>query len=301
MLDKTTFKNLSRACLPPATAQFLRRATCRLDYRRQMRRCRTAFLRYGERYPQPLLFVAGLPKSGTTWLKKMLSSYPGFHEVIVPEATLYELDTGGSHDFEFPEDLFKRFDGRLVVLKMHAHGSPRNKRLLREAGLPHVVLYRDLRDVAVSHYFYVRRTPWHPEYARYAPLSVEEGLMIFAETLLPDFVAWVRSWHESEVEGGRLIIRYEDLVADTERIFGRVAAHFGLDHAPETIRTVVEAHRFDRMSGGRRQGIQDAGSFFRKGIAGDWRNHFTEPVKAAFKEHGGDFWVAYGYERDSNW
>ena len=301
MMDKARIKDLTRTYLPPAAARGLRRATCRVDYRRQMRRCRAAFLRYGERYPHPLLFVAGLPKSGTTWLKKMLASYPGFHEVIVPEATLYELDTGGSHDFEFPEDLFTRFEGRLAVLKMHAHGSPHNTRLLREAGLPYVALYRDLRDVAVSHYFYVRRTPWHPEYARYTPLSVEEGLMTFAETLLPDFVAWVRSWHENGDRERRLIIRYEDLVADTERVFGSVAAHFGLDHAPETIRAVVEAHRFDRMSGGRRQGIQDAGSFFRKGVAGDWRNHFTEPVKAAFKERGGDFWVAFGYERDEDW
>jgi hypothetical protein len=39
----------------------------------------------------------------------------------------------------------------------------------------------------------------------------------------------------------------------------------------------------------------------RKGIAGDWRNVFTERDKAIFKEEAGGLLIKLGYERDSNW
>ncbi len=32
------------------------------------------------------------------------------------------------------------------------------------ADVKYVIMYRDLRDVAVSHYYYAKQTPWHPEY-----------------------------------------------------------------------------------------------------------------------------------------
>ena len=31
------------------------------------------------RYPQNVIFIAGLPKSGSTWLRDMFSSLSGFH------------------------------------------------------------------------------------------------------------------------------------------------------------------------------------------------------------------------------
>jgi hypothetical protein len=37
------------------------------------------------------------------------------------------------------------------------------------------------------------------------------------------------------------------------------------------------------------------------GIAGDWRHHFSERVKKAFKARYGGILVATGYERDLDW
>ena len=39
----------------------------------------------------------------------------------------------------------------------------------------------------------------------------------------------------------------------------------------------------------------------RKGIAGDWRNHFSDELKGDFKERWGDLLIATGYERDLDW
>jgi hypothetical protein len=40
---------------------------------------------------------------------------------------------------------------------------------------------------------------------------------------------------------------------------------------------------------------------FRKGAIGDWRNHFGEEHRAAFKELAGPQLIALGYERDLDW
>jgi hypothetical protein len=250
---------------------------------------------------QRILFIAGLPKSGTTWLKKMLTSYPGFNEILIPDITFYELANIGSHDYDLPEDMFSRFKNMLVVTKMHVHGSPHNARLLQEAGVKYVVLYRDLRDVAVSHYFYVRQTPWHPEYPVYSRLSLHEGLALFGVRLLPEFVAWVRSWDKNRDPSLSLMFRYEDMLEDTVGSMTRVAEHFELDSSPETVGKIVDAHSFKRLSGGRKQGQENKESFFRKGKSGDWKNHFTPELRAMYREVAGDFLIEFGYEQDYDW
>jgi len=299
--NKNILKRWSRSWLPAPIAQAARRMTCRWDYGRQLRVARDNFREYGYLYSTPLLFVAGLPKSGTTWLKRMLTSFPGFSEILVPEATLYEMNTGGSHDFDVPEDLFARLDGALAVLKMHVHGSDHNIRILKDAGIPYVVLYRDLRDVAISHYYYVRRTPWHPGYQKYKLLSFEEGIRCFADTLLPQFAYWIRTWQENMDTARSIEVRYEDLVSDTEEVFKRIARLYSLDSSSQVIRRIVEMNRFENLTGGRKKGMENADSFFRKGIVGDWISQFPESLKDIFKESIGDFLVETGYEKNLDW
>ena len=40
--------------------------------------------------------------------------------------------------------------------------------------------------------------------------------------------------------------------------------------------------------GGRTQGEEASSSFYRKGIAGDWKNHFSEEDRRVFKEEAGE-------------
>lgn len=287
--------------LPPRVARGAKRIAVYPRYFHQARASRRGFREFGRLYPQKLLFVAGLPKSGTTWLERMLSSYPGFHDVLIPNATSHELATGGSHDYELPSETLSRFENMLVVAKMHIHGSPHNVQVLRRAGVKYVVLYRDLRDVAVSHVFYVRQTPWHPEHPLYSKLSVEAGLGLFARRTLAPFADWVRSWHENADSDRSLFIRYEDMLADTRAVMTQVAEHFQLDSSDETIASIVHTHSFDRLSGGRTPGQMESQSFFRKGVSGDWMTYYTPELRAAYKNEIGTFLIDFGYERDLSW
>lgn len=299
-MRKTT-ERLAKLYLPPPLARLGKRLATYPRYWAQVRACRMGFERFGGLYPQQVLFVAGLPKSGTTWLMRMLCSYPGFHELLVPEATAYEMAVGRSHDYEMPEDMFSRFDEMLVVARMHVPGSPNNAKMLLESGIKYVVLYRDLRDVAVSHYFYVRQTPWHPECPTYRTLSPEEGLKVIADKTLATFVDWVQSWKQNADPELGLSVRYEDLLTDSTSTLTQIARHFELDSSPEVVREIIEDHSFTRLSGGRGRGEEETGSFFRKGIVGDWRNYFTPAVTELYKERIGQFLIENGYEKDLSW
>ena len=296
-----TLENLTRRCLPPAGARLAKRMAVSSRYRAQTRACREGFQQYGDRYPQKVLFVAGLPKSGTTWVEKMLSSFPGFHELLIPEVAGHELATGGSHDFELPDGMFDRFRDMLVLTKMHCHGSAHNAEVLHKAGVRYVVLFRDLRDVAVSNYFYVKNTPWHPEYPQYHGRTVQEGLITFAERTLPAYVDWVRSWQANRDPERSLVFRYEELLGDDLGCLRQMAELFELPADENELAAIAERNSFKAMSGGRDRGQESGTSFQRKGQAGDWKNHFTPEITAAYKDVLGEFLIEFGYEGGTDW
>jgi hypothetical protein len=95
-------------------------------------------------------------------------------------------------------------------------------------------------------------------------------------------------------------VRYEDLLENPEVELGQLLEFLGADASEQTVRQCVDAASFERLSGGRRRG-QEAASFYRKGIAGDWRNVFTEQNKRDFKEVAGNLLIELGYEEDESW
>jgi hypothetical protein len=95
-------------------------------------------------------------------------------------------------------------------------------------------------------------------------------------------------------------VKYEDLLKRPEEELGRLLEFLGADASEQAVRRCVSAASFERLAGGRERG-QEAASFFRKGIAGDWKNAFTEQDKRDFKVAAGDLLVELGYEEDDNW
>jgi hypothetical protein len=64
---------------------------------------------------------------------------------------------------------------------------------------------------------------------------------------------------------------------------------------------ILDVVSFERLSGGRKQGETDTSSHYRKGVHGDWVNHFTPGVEAAFKAEFPDVVSKLGYETGEEW
>ena len=166
------------------------------------------------------------------------------------------------------------------------------------------VMIRDLRDTLVSAYFSFGSV--HPVLDGFfsglrealVTLPFEEG-MIF---LMDDWLAASAQIQLSWLDAGYPLIRYEDLLGDDTGILERVLIdHCQLPVSRERFREVVEANRFERLTGGRRRGEEDRSAHERKGQAGDWRNHLNDRLKRAFKARFGGALVAAGYEKDLDW
>jgi hypothetical protein len=64
---------------------------------------------------------------------------------------------------------------------------------------------------------------------------------------------------------------------------------------------IIHRNRFAAKAGGRDRGDEDQSSHYRKGVAGDWRNHFTPVVEREFKDRWGDLVMTLGYEQNPDW
>ncbi len=69
----------------------------------------------------------------------------------------------------------------------------------------------------------------------------------------------------------------------------------------ERILGIAWENRFSRKAGGREKGTEDVTSHYRKGVAGDWLNHFTPEHVEYFNRRYFSLLFKYGYEADTNW
>jgi len=154
------------------------------------------------------------------------------------------------------------------------------------AGTRRFVVVRDLRDTLVSGYFSLKVShpvvePGVPQFrSMLAGLSIEDGMVYLMDEWLIHSARIQLSW----LEAGEPLIRYEDLPVSRERL-----------------REAVERNRFERLTQGRSRGQEEVAAHERKGIAGDWRSHFSSALKRAFKARYGGHLVATGYEKDLTW
>ncbi|WP_433346989.1 sulfotransferase domain-containing protein [Micromonospora sp. CA-111912] len=162
----------------------------------------------------------------------------------------------------------------------------------------HVV--RDPRDIVVSAYFshlLSHDIDDFPALARHrkqlAGMPKEQGLYAVMDFLEPMFDD-LRQWSQRP---DVLEVKLEDLMADEVGGFTGILRFLGLmpQVGTERLAEVLDANSFSRMSGGRTPGVPDNGSHFRKGVAGDWRNHLTDDHLRYFLARHADVLAKYSY------
>lgn len=165
------------------------------------------------------------------------------------------------------------------------------------------VVIRDLRDMLVSWYFSLKVSHGLTEGTKVGDfrqvlnsLGFEDGLAYLMEHGLGDNANIQLSW----LRAGEHVIRYEDIIADEQGQFRHIFEFCGLKVPDDRRRALVEANSFEKKTG-RRKGEEKVESHHRKGIRGDWRNHFSPATTARFKEKFGTVLVETGYEKGLDW
>lgn len=162
-------------------------------------------------------------------------------------------------------------------------------------------LVRDPRDALVSEYFSRKfshgvHNQWHVELRRFLhDHSLEEGLIYLMDQHI--YFMQMEGW----VLHGKphiLDVKYEDLLEDEIGGFARILNHLGVGVSDRLLGRIVRKCSFESLSGGRKRGAEDKTKHFRKGVAGDWKNHMPPDgrVYKMFVERFGDLMKRLGYE-----
>lgn len=128
-------------------------------------------------------------------------------------------------------------------------------------------------------------------------LSLEEGLLLMVDhtTCLEQLEGWDPAGRDNV-----LTIRYEDMVADTYKTIKEVLGFLHIHLNEEALEKLISQNSFKAICG-RNPGEEDTGNHFRKGVAGDWRNCFTDAVKQRFKQRHQHALCRLGYESNEDW
>jgi hypothetical protein len=184
---------------------------------------------------------------------------------------------------------------------------PRHRFLEAVGDRPHrrFIVIRDLRDTLVSWYFSLRFSHPHNAFvadqrAQFESMETDDALISLMEGRLVHIAAIQRTWINTSDPAADLLVRYEELLADDQAGYERILSHLHLNIPAEVRQRIVAANRFENRTG-RKRGEEDAGNHRRKGVAGDWRNHFTPRVTEAFKRKYGHHLIDTGYESNLDW
>lgn len=237
--------------------------------------------------PPRRILVNSIPKCGTTWVRTMMAALPGYKE--------YPREgVSGT----LPDQLLGVEPGQ--VFHGHLTANRRVFEIIEEMDFAVVYVYRDLRDAVVSNYFHLSQL--NPKAAPDWFWGLDKETLLMGENLAdwcgpakryPD----IRHWLKRETIPK---VTYEALKIDPKREMRRVLKHLGFRVHDAVVSEIVEAGSFEKISG-RKVGQEDAASPQRKGIVGDWRNHFTQSNIDSFKLVYGELLVEFGYEQDLNW
>ncbi|MET4700008.1 aryl sulfotransferase [Constrictibacter sp. MBR-5] len=166
-----------------------------------------------------------------------------------------------------------------------------------------IYLVRDPRDVAASfaHHFEV-------DIDRAIDLMADPAYRVAAKAnsahfhLPQHYSTWrnhVLSWLDDSGHDP-LTIRYEDMVADLASTLKRVCATLGWSSSDAAIEAAVAATRFDRLraeesAGKFPESLRGDRPFFRRGIAGGWRDTLTPAQATRIERDHGDVMARLGY------
>ncbi len=230
--------------------------------------------------------VLEYPKCGGTWLCRMLA------------------DT-----LQLP---FAQYASMPVAMPSIVHGHWAYHKGYRNV----TFLVRDGRDVMVSFYFHFVRERNDPIergfgitldrlYGPDADLNdIRTHLPRFIEHLSSNPLGAPSSWQHYNNEWWdrphTVYTRYEALRTDCIAEMTRIAEAHGVQPEAWRVERAVTGHSMERAAG-RAPGEEDRGSFIRKGVVGDWVNHFSDEARQVFADLAGDTLVRLGYEQSNDW
>lgn len=269
----------------------------------------------------PVFFIAGLPRSGTTWLQQLMNAHPEVlclgesHYVNELVPSLYKVlshytKTRARGNITWapgvvgpqPPHMGPIFRAAFAALAAANIGEKDPARLVTvgektpdnlynseslwrtfpQARIIHII--RDPRDGAVS------------GYARFRSRLPEDMTMFdYVNAYSTDWVRRINKVRRTAEGRPYFELRYEDLHADVMGWATRVFAYVGAATDEASVRAAVDAASFETLSGGRKRGEKDQQSHYRRGEVESWRDELTAQEAAIAERNAAPLMAELGY------
>jgi hypothetical protein len=225
-----------------------------------------------------IVVANGAQKSGSTWLFHIAREMTGYGPPpaqyaarnwtsrpvygVHPPLLAAFLEDAGSGPAKF-------------LIKNHFGGRADRELLLRHPQVRVLNIQRDIRDVIVSAFYHrhgvegVRDSERYADFKSYYWQAGRNGAL----RVLDYQIVW-------EVRSSRYLrVAYDDLQADVGAEVRRIGDFLGMSLASEDIRRIQLATTPEAVM--ERYGAANFDlNRFRKGVSGDWKNHFDAPMAA---------------------
>ena len=252
----------------------------------------------------PVLLGISFPKSGTHLLDQILLGFSKVAPYSKRLHSFYAEYEGESGLKRAPQQALAWLDSLRPSDVASAHLFARPEAVARVCSprfVPYFI-FRDPRDVVVSHVFYVTgmetRHVHHDYYASLPDFDARLNVSILgrpdAGVEFPDiaerFAPYLDWLNHPEV----LAIHFEDLIHDRTATLTRIMEHLLARVPVQTPRQLI----LDSLESAIHPGRSPT---FRSGKTGEWRKYFTDKHKTTFKELAGDLLTRLGYETNHDW
>ena len=271
--------------------------------------------------PDSIVFVPSYPRSGNTFARILLAAYNGVDDLDRLEEAL-PADTSAALWRSVPDQEVSARNNRAFRRQVLAEYRRRSPALLPFRGLKThtanlwafgapafefkpddriIHLVRNPLDVVLSNADFNDH-----DIERSIEVMINSGTCVASGSLGSVEVrgSWrenVESWLKPEICPA-LLVRYEDLLADTELWLRRIVEFIGLPFDEARLMRAVERSQFSRLQRQEKeQGFSEAparttsGRFFREGKSGQWRTALTPDQIARLTAHGGEVMARLGY------
>ncbi len=253
----------------------------------------------------PVLLGISFPKSGTNLLRQVLAAFAR----VAPYAdrsfdvfAAFDAASGAARDAGDALAFLARLQPGDIAAA-HLLAWPEVVAEVRPPRYSAYFIYRDPRDVVVSHVFYVTKRATEHVHHRY----YNDVLTTFDERLTTSILGRpdagvdfpdIRGRYEPYLgwlENPQVLpLRFEDFILDRRATLERVLDHYALAQA-------LPAPRAEMLAILEGNIVPEKSPTFRSGKVGDWQRHFTDEHKTIFKKAAGDLLVRLGYENDDQW
>ena len=242
------------------------------------------------------VFLITYPKSATTWLSAIVRS-------IVSKDSEGPLmgDTGPLFEVANHEKLEAAPSPRYMVTHLQPNLLPYNS----EDGVKYIYLARNPRDVVVSYYHFMCKTKIFNFDGTW-----DDFVTCFMKGDLPygSYFDHVLEWWSRKDNENVLFLKYEELKKDLKGQIKIIADFIGFKFSDEQAEAVAEQCTFQAMKGKYNKSVSthalskmfNQDSHLRKGIVGDWKNHFSdqqlEEFHQLYKSRMGDTGLEFEFE-----